>query len=324
MRALRAELRARERVQRAAQVGHRQAPVHRESLDLVEHRGVGGVEFVGAEGAADRDDVDRQVALEQRADLHRRGVGAQHLARAVRRDVEGVLLAARRVVGREVQRVEVELLGLDLGALGQFPAHRDEGVGDVLGQDGDRVPGADAADGSTAASRRCARRPARRRRARRAAPPAARRSCAGPRPRATLTRLPASARSALGSVAQRLAGQRQRRAVAEVLGLGAGEIVEVAGQIEGVPGRTDRFGQLRLGDTHTVGHIDTITHAVRASSNGCGTAVTQVPIISDRKPAASRAFPRDRTRRAIPSRGGEAADRRRCLGRRGTAGAAHS
>ena len=47
------------------------------------------------------------------------------------------------MVGREVQRVEVELFGLDLGPLGQLPAHRDEGVGDVLGQDRDRVPGAE-------------------------------------------------------------------------------------------------------------------------------------------------------------------------------------
>jgi hypothetical protein len=47
------------------------------------------------------------------------------------------------MVGREVQRVEVELLGLDLGSLCELPAHRDERVGDVLGQDGDRMPGAD-------------------------------------------------------------------------------------------------------------------------------------------------------------------------------------
>ena len=61
--------------------------------------------------------------------------------------MEGVGLAARRVVRWEVQRVEVELFGLHLGALGQLPAHRHKGVGDVLGQDGDRVAGADRLSG---------------------------------------------------------------------------------------------------------------------------------------------------------------------------------
>ncbi len=42
---------------------------------------------------------------------------------------------------------------------------------------------------------------------------------------------------------QRLAGQRDRRAVAQVLGLGPGQRVEVARQVEGVAGRADRFGQ---------------------------------------------------------------------------------
>ncbi len=46
------------------------------------------------------------------------------------------------MVGREVQGIEVELFGFDLGALSQLPTHRDEGVGDVFGQDRDRVPGA--------------------------------------------------------------------------------------------------------------------------------------------------------------------------------------
>ena len=96
VRAVRAELGARERVQRSAQMRHGQAAVHRQALDLVEHRRVGGVEFVGAEGAADRDDVDRQLALEQGAHLHRRGVGAQQLPGTLRRDIEGVLFAARR------------------------------------------------------------------------------------------------------------------------------------------------------------------------------------------------------------------------------------
>ena len=61
-------------------------------------------------------------------------------------DEEGVLHRARRVVRREVQRVEVEPLGLDLGALGHLPAHRDEDVLDALLQGGERVArtGADA------------------------------------------------------------------------------------------------------------------------------------------------------------------------------------
>lgn len=105
----------------------------------MEHRCVGGVELIGAKRAADRDDVDRQVAHEQGADLHRRSMGTQQLAGAFRRDIEGVLFAAGRVVGWKVQRVEIELLGLDLRSLDQFPAHRDEGVGDVFAQEGDRV-----------------------------------------------------------------------------------------------------------------------------------------------------------------------------------------
>ena len=44
--------------------------------------------------------------------------------------------------GTEVERVEVEPLGLDDRTLGDLPAHRDEDVGDQLGAGGDRVPGA--------------------------------------------------------------------------------------------------------------------------------------------------------------------------------------
>ena len=62
---------------------------------------------------------------------------------------EGVLHGAGRVVRAEVERVEVEPLGLDHGPLGDLPAHRDEDVGDPLGAGGERVPGArgDAVDG---------------------------------------------------------------------------------------------------------------------------------------------------------------------------------
>ena len=73
------------------------------------------------------------LALEHGADLHRGGVGAHHAGRLGRVDEEGVLHLPRRVVGVEVQRVEVEPLGLELGPLGDLPAHADEDVGDPLG-----------------------------------------------------------------------------------------------------------------------------------------------------------------------------------------------
>ena len=161
---------------------------------------------------------------------------------SVGRDVEGVLLAARRVVGREVQRVEVELLGLDLGPLGQLPAHRDEGVGDVLGQDGDRMPGADRLPGRRQGDvdalgdehRGVALGP------QRGQPLVVAALRLGARDVDPLARVRAVG---LGQRTQRLAGQRDRRAVAEMLGLGAGQRVQVGGQVEGMPGRADGFGQ---------------------------------------------------------------------------------
>ena len=129
-------------VERPAQVGHRDALVDDEPLDLVEDRAVRGVVLVGAEDAAGADDVDRRLAGQHRARLHGTGVGAQHEVVLGRVGPEGVLHRARGVVGAEVERVEVEPLGLDARALGDLPAHRHEDVGDPLGQRRDRVPGA--------------------------------------------------------------------------------------------------------------------------------------------------------------------------------------
>jgi hypothetical protein len=70
-------------------------------------------------------------------------VRAQHQAAVGRRDEQGVLQLAGGVVTAEVERVEVEPLVLDLGPLGDLPAHRDEDVGDALGDRGERVAGAD-------------------------------------------------------------------------------------------------------------------------------------------------------------------------------------
>ena len=66
-----AEHGAGERVERALEVRHRDADVHREALDLREHRRVGGVQRVGAERAARAHHVDGQLALQQRPHLHR-------------------------------------------------------------------------------------------------------------------------------------------------------------------------------------------------------------------------------------------------------------
>ena len=50
-------------------------------------------------------------------------------------------LGPGRVVGGDVEGVEVEPLGLDLGSLGDLPAHRDEDVADALLQRRERVAG---------------------------------------------------------------------------------------------------------------------------------------------------------------------------------------
>ena len=145
-----AEHHADEVVDGAAQVRHGQALVDREGLDLVEDGGMRGVEVVGAEDLAGRDDVDRRGALEHGADLHRRGLGAQDETAVGRVDEEGVLHLAGRVVLAEVEGVEVQPLGLDLRALDDLPAGADEGVHEPLGRQLERVPGAGraAADGA--------------------------------------------------------------------------------------------------------------------------------------------------------------------------------
>ena len=248
-----AELRPGERVERALEVCHRQATVHREPLHLVEHRGVSGVEFVGAEGPTDRHDVDRQLAFEQGTDLYGRGVRPQHLARAVRCDVERVLFASGGVVRREVQGVEVELLRLDLGPLGQLPTHRDERVRDVFRQDRDGMARTDRLAG-------------RRQRhvdllglQRRSVPLGAQHleslvvGALSVRPGHVHepTRVGAGL---LGQRRQRLAGQGDGRSVAEVRGLGSGERVEVGGLVEGALRRIDRCGQRFLSWSGLIRH----------------------------------------------------------------------
>ena len=136
--------------QRALQVGHRDALVHRQPLDLIEHPLVGGVLGLVAVAAARHDDAHRRRlgagrlrlgdAALHHPRLHRRGVGPhQHLRRV---DVEGVPHVAGRVVGRDVEHLEVVLVELDLRAFDDLVADRLEEAGDLAQDDGGRVEAA--------------------------------------------------------------------------------------------------------------------------------------------------------------------------------------
>src|SRR5215211_6094257 len=130
--------------QGALQVGHGQAAVDGQDLDLVEHRDMGRIRRVGPVAAPEVDRVHRRRPGLQGPDLHRRGVGAQHqLARppVARLDVEGVLHGPGRVVGGDVEGLEVVPVGLDLGALDDPVAEADEDVDDLVGGPGHRVDG---------------------------------------------------------------------------------------------------------------------------------------------------------------------------------------
>ncbi len=94
-----------------------------------------------AEDLAGRDRAQRRVQPLHRAHLDRRGVGAQHELRtgscrgvprtgrrARKLAIERVVRVARGVVGRDVQRLEVVVLELDLGAVEHREAHRSEQV----------------------------------------------------------------------------------------------------------------------------------------------------------------------------------------------------
>jgi hypothetical protein len=127
-------------VERAPEVRHREALVDGEALELHEHGQVRRVELIGAVDAARREHVDRHLAVEHGAHLHGARVRAEHEVRLGRVDEERVLHGPRGVVGVEVERVEVEPLALDLGALGDLPAHAGEHVAHAVLQEGERMP----------------------------------------------------------------------------------------------------------------------------------------------------------------------------------------
>ena len=105
-------------------------------------RGVGDVATVDLAG---NNDAQGRLLRQHRADLHRRRVGAQQGALP---DVERVLHVPRRVVARNVERLEVVVVALDLRALGDREAEPREDGDDLVvhaGQGVERALGRPAA-----------------------------------------------------------------------------------------------------------------------------------------------------------------------------------
>ena len=102
----------------------------------MEQRGVGGVHRVGAVNAARRDDADRWFFLLHGADLHRGGLGSEQNIVA---DVEGVLGISGRVVLRDVERLKVVVVQLDLRAGRNLKSHADDDLFELVQHDGQRV-----------------------------------------------------------------------------------------------------------------------------------------------------------------------------------------
>ena len=95
----------------------------------IEHRQVRRVGRLAAEDAAGADDADGRLRPLHDPDLDGRGVGPQE---QVALDEERVPLVAGRMVGREVEGLEVVVVGLDLGALLDGEAHAEEDPLDLL------------------------------------------------------------------------------------------------------------------------------------------------------------------------------------------------
>ena len=121
--------------QRALQVGEGRMLVHQQAFDLVEHRRVGLV-AVAAVHLAGGDHAQRRRVVTHVAHLYAGGMRAQQAAIA---EVESVVHGARRMVRREVQRLEVVPVVLDLRPFRQLVAQPAEDAGDALQGAGDRV-----------------------------------------------------------------------------------------------------------------------------------------------------------------------------------------
>src|SRR5436190_58224 len=118
-----------EHLDRAEQVGEGDAAVDGEALHLVEHGRVARPGCLAAVRAPGWDDVGGRFVRFHGPDLHRRGVGSEHhILVAAQPHVQGVLHGARRVRGRDVERLEVVPVVLDLRTFGDAVSEAGEDV----------------------------------------------------------------------------------------------------------------------------------------------------------------------------------------------------
>src|SRR4029079_15002683 len=136
--------------ERALQVGERHPFADDEPLDLREHRRVREVEPVAPIHTSRRDQPERRLVRLHVAELHAGRARAQQRRRASavggahrRLQVERVLHVARGVLRRHVERFEVVVVVLELGALGDEEAEAQEDRLDALAQQRERMAMAD-------------------------------------------------------------------------------------------------------------------------------------------------------------------------------------
>ena len=150
--ALRAEHLLAQVVHRALQVAERDAAIHHQALDLVELRQVGRVGHVAAVHLARSDHVDGQLSVLHRVHLHAGSLRAQkHVGLAAHvacgpgaiHHIERVGQTAAGMVGRSVQRLEIVIARLHLGALRHRVAQAQEDLGYLVDDAVDEMARAD-------------------------------------------------------------------------------------------------------------------------------------------------------------------------------------
>jgi hypothetical protein len=112
-----------EELQRPFKVGNADPFIDVEAFHLRELRKVRGIDLVPPVRRPWSDDPDRRRSVFHGADLHRAGVRAQEAAVG---EIEGILLVARRVIGRRIQRVEAVKLVLDVRSFCECETHAAE------------------------------------------------------------------------------------------------------------------------------------------------------------------------------------------------------